>query len=59
MPFGTDDFAGLGATEGLPAPPPIAAERGPPSPPGTLDTSTGLTAPAGTGMETPAWQGQY
>ena len=47
MTFGTHDFAILGATEGLPAPPPIVAERGPPSPPGTLDTSTGLTAPAG------------
>ena len=59
MPFGTDDFAGFGATGGLAAPPTLVAERGPPSPQETLDTSTGLTAPAGTGMETPAWQGQY
>ena len=53
MPFQTNDFAMLGVTEGLPAPPLIVAERGPPSPPGTLDTTTGLTATAGTGMEIP------
>ena len=49
----TSDFAIFGAPEGLAAPLPIVAERGPPSPQGTLDTSTGLTAPAGTGMEIP------
>ena len=50
MPGGTDNFAGLGGTEGLPAPPPIVAERGMPSPQGIQFGATLVAAPAGEGQ---------
>ena len=49
MTFETNDLAIFGASEGLAAPPPIVAERGPPSPQGTQLGATSVAAPAGEG----------
>ena len=50
MTFETNDLAIFGASEGLAAPPPIVAERGPPSPQGTQLGATSVAAPAGEGQ---------
>ena len=53
MTFETNDFAIFGANEGSEALPPTGARQNSPAPPGTLGTTGGLAAPAGSMIAIP------